>query len=99
MLSGSDGGVCLGTENHDLRRGREQPRTAGGECHAGGPPAHKLVAEVQPKRGQRLRHRGLADAESVGRGRDRTQPGDQHERVQLGECHNPLIIAQRNGER
>ena len=86
-LRGADGGVRLGAEHDDLRRGAEQPRAAGRQRHAGLAPGDQLIAEVLPERGDGLRHGGLADAERAGGRSDRPEPGHQDERVQLRQCH------------
>ena len=59
----------------------------------------QLVAEVLAQRGQRLGHRGLADAERVGRGCDRAEPRDQDKRVELSERHGHCPVRGRRSWR
>ena len=69
----------------DLGGERRQAPTAGGQRD---PPAfadEQLVAEFLAERRHRDRDRGLGDLELGGRRLDRAEPGDEHERLQLGE--------------
>jgi hypothetical protein len=86
----TDGGVRLRAEHDDLRRGAKQPGAARGERHADLAPGDQLVTEVLAQRGERLRHRGLADAERARRRPYRSEAGHQDERVQLRQCHRTL---------
>src|SRR6185312_11726282 len=55
--------------------------------------------EVLAQRGERLRDRGLADAERGGGGPDRPEAGHQDERVQLGQGHRALQCGLRRSRR
>ena len=83
-------GPGVAAEDDDLGRGAEQPGAAGRQRHAGLAPGDQLVAEVLAQRGERLRHRGLADPEGARRRPDRPEARHQNERVQLRQGHRTL---------
>ena len=69
----------------DLAGQRRQPPAAGGQRDSPALADEQLIAEFLAKRRHRDRDRGLGHLELSGRRLDRAQPGDEHERLQLGE--------------
>ncbi len=86
----ADGVLGLRRQGDHLRRDRHQTPAAGREGHPVAAPLDQGVAQLLAQRGERARHRRLAHPERPGRGRDRPEPGDEHERLELGEGHRPV---------
>ena len=75
----------------DLAGQRRQPPTARGQRDSPALADEQLVAQLLAQRRHRDRYRGLGDLE-LGRGRlDRTEPGDEYERLQLAEGQSWLL--------
>ena len=76
-----------------------KPATARGERDPPPLADEQIVAELSAERGHRNRDGGLGHLELGRRRLDRTEPGDERERLQLGKSHRMKeVIAARSYE-
>ena len=81
------GAARLLGEPEDLARQRGEPPPAGGQRDAAAVAHEQLVAQLPAQRGDGHGHGRLGDLELRGRRLDRAVPGDEDERLELGEGH------------